>query len=204
MNFTYCQQWVAVNEKKFFFTYYGGEEMVSILDLVTGDVQQREVSWSKETNLDESIDFQFVVCDNALLVLEKDTGIHVFDLSDFSLSQLLEGDYKSIVKANDDPSTLVAATEHAINVLALENGMLSCHFLIWSMLVHRSLAYIVRTRTIQVYSILNGKLVHTYHSSGVPITRTATTNGCELFVGFFVSDERDLSCIHAYSLPSLI
>jgi len=203
-------QSLAVGQEKVFFKYITcGEDSISQLDLVTGNLRRSVIT----CELGEfSKKFDMFVCGDVLVVLrdcivnfENDdestehlSGIYVFDLSDFSQKHFFHGEYHSMAKAFDDPTTIVAATRRTIDVLALEDGHLSRRLSIprsqsstcWYgsndiLLVYNSLAFVHKGRrdnTIKVYNIKDGELVHTYNLSACAVR--AATDGRELFFGF--------------------
>ena len=92
---------ITTIQKKVFFRYFTRNEIISCLDLVTGVVQEHEAPWSEETN-HENRYLQLGVCGSILLALDRDAGIHVIDVRNFSLTQFLAGYYTSMVEATGD------------------------------------------------------------------------------------------------------
>lgn len=197
---------MALSQQKVFFTYVYDEDSIWELDLVTRRVRKR-VTWEGGDMADA---FDFMVCDNMLIVLyayvyddhgeraNHRDGIYVFDLDDFSQKHVFHGDYHSIAKAGDASSTVVAARDCHIDVFTLKDGCLLRHLTfsrsaisvqrhyIDILLVYQSRAYVQNgeraNKRIQVYNILSGELVRTFDSSAAVIA--ASTNGRELFFGY--------------------
>ena len=118
---------ITTSQKKVFFAFFGRNEIISCLGLVTGFVQEHEARWGEEMN-DEDGYLHFGACGSMLLALDRYAGIHVIDVRNFSLSQFLAGYYTSMVEATGDTNTFVASKDDTIEVMALENGLFSSRF----------------------------------------------------------------------------
>ena len=119
-----CLSNIVVDQQKIMFTHKGDyDDSISQIDIVTGTVQERVVTFDKG----EAQDFELVVWKNVLLVVRGDVwngdvwnenyeepvdhmdGIYAFDLHDFSQKHFLQGSYQSITKGSDGSDTVVAA-----------------------------------------------------------------------------------------------
>lgn len=209
----------AVYRQKVLFTYVGDNNSISCLDLATGSIHSGVITWEERLSVRS---FGLLVSGDMLLVHcqsdaeDRDNksrnvdGIYVFDLQDYSQKHFFPGGYHSLAVASDEPIIIAAARNYCIDIFELRDEKVSRtktfnrsegNVLMASndiLLLTRSRVYVRGKWKVQVYSILNGELLHTFD---LPASVTqASTNGRELFFGLGHSKYwKDRPCVQAHT-----
>ena len=216
---------IASSTNKLFLNYYEDGDAIACLDLVTGAVENRVISWARGRHAER---FQMQVLGTMLILIrasivgghgrlahDHEEGMFIFDLKDFSQKCCLRGKYDYFYVDCEHSNIVVVKPGKITDVFHLSrDGHLNQtgSFNLFSgrdiLMVSQSRIYtcnVERSRgadssKIEVFNTRNGKLLHAIKLSGFALC--AITNGRELYIHFHLArgDGRP-PIIRAYPLP---